>query len=565
MSETARKFISLILYWGYGLGIAASFYGGILFFGGHLKQSAKDDLSLWLMGAYETTWTHHFCVLFDAVFGERHLSIRCFLRSSLASIVTVLSLFVLFGPVLGLLNTRTLTTIDLLHALILGAAINVIPDYVSLYETRWLLKRFETVRSFPGQVAVLVADLVITGAITWGAINAWQWVGPGGGRMLSTVELLALFSVYSIFFYSTFLTSVWAWLYCSSLWFMRLFTRSPLKYLLDVEKQPVQTTALVGSGLALLTALILTPAFSGGGQGKAAAFDEFLCRTFPDSTCFHLARWTGDKEQAYSFMEQACASDRNCARDLNRFFGDDGAKAAKVWRKSCDGGYARGCRALGYSYQIGVGVEVDQVKAVALFRQACDGGDAVGCHNLGLMYERGDGVPVDKVKAVASYRRACDGGDATGCANLGLMYANGKGVPVDKVKAGAFFRQACDGGQAEGCNILGWMYEKGEGVPVDKVKAVALYRQACDAGYPVGCGNLGTMYDNGKGVPVDKVKAVALYRQACDAGYPVGCGNLGTMYDNGKGVPVDKVKAANYYRRACQLGHQFSCRAVTDR
>ena len=68
-------------YWAYAFGVAAAFYATVSWFGkNHLSQSAKDDLSLWLMGAHEDTWSRQFCRLFDAVFGEKHLSLRCFLR-----------------------------------------------------------------------------------------------------------------------------------------------------------------------------------------------------------------------------------------------------------------------------------------------------------------------------------------------------------------------------------------------------------------------------------------------------------------------------------------------------
>ncbi len=43
-------------YWVWALGIAGSFYATTRFFGGHLSQDSRTDLSLWLMGAVEDRW-----------------------------------------------------------------------------------------------------------------------------------------------------------------------------------------------------------------------------------------------------------------------------------------------------------------------------------------------------------------------------------------------------------------------------------------------------------------------------------------------------------------------------
>lgn len=183
----------LVAYAGFAFAMASAFYTAVVWFGkNHLSQEAKENLTLWLWGEYESTWSHHFCNLFDAVFGERHLSFKCFLRSSIASVLTVLLLYVVFAEILGVMGGRAFGQLSVWQALILGAAINVVPDYLSLYETRWLLKRFERVKSVLGQVAVLLADAAFTGAIILISINAFQLIKGEGP--LSAVEMLAVFS-----------------------------------------------------------------------------------------------------------------------------------------------------------------------------------------------------------------------------------------------------------------------------------------------------------------------------------------------------------------------------------
>ena len=144
MSEASEHCNFLATYRAVAFVFASAFYAANQWFAKHhLSQESKDTLTLWLWGEYESTWSHHVCNLFDAVFGSQHLSLRCFFRSSLASVLAVLLLDVLFAEILGVMGDRALGDLALWQAIVFGSAINVIPDYISLFETRWLLRRFE--------------------------------------------------------------------------------------------------------------------------------------------------------------------------------------------------------------------------------------------------------------------------------------------------------------------------------------------------------------------------------------------------------------------------------------
>jgi hypothetical protein len=79
---------------------------------------------------------------FDAVFGAQHLTWRCFKRSCLASYATVGFLTVLwlalFAEDIKFVNP-TLFEILLWIAMVLF--INILPDYVSLLKTRYVISR----------------------------------------------------------------------------------------------------------------------------------------------------------------------------------------------------------------------------------------------------------------------------------------------------------------------------------------------------------------------------------------------------------------------------------------
>ena len=551
-------------HWAWALGLAAVFYGTTRFLGGHLSADWRTALAGWLKGEIkEDHWARHFCAFFDQVFGKRHLTWQCFRRSSVASLTAVIALYLLFGEVFGLLDVRTADGLALGQVLLIGAAVNIVPDYLSLLETRWVLRQMQRVRSVAGQAAVLAADLVFTAAIIAGAIALFRLAI--GAPALSAVEMLAFFSAYALFFYSSFLTSVWSWLYCLSTLLLRLFTRTPLRHGLDVETKPVAQVALVGGGLVLMASLALAPLVAPDPTDHpdrpVSRFDDWLCRSFPADACPHVARLTADEEAQLAYIERACEGRAFdfCYDEANRRLGIDDAATASLASRACDSGDARSCSGLGWLYAEGVGVGQDDAQAIVLYRQGCDGGDAAGCTGLGWMHEWGRGVGQDDTKAVTLYRQGCDGGDVFGCTNLGTMHNAGRGVEQDQAQAAVLYRQGCDGGAARGCTNLGTMYDAGRGVEQDQAQAAVLYRQGCDGGNALGCANLAWMYESGHGVGLDDAMAANLYRRACNGGLPRGCTGLARMYEFGRGVEQDDSAAVAFYGRACDFGDALGC------
>lgn len=532
MSNENLGFISG--YWSYAFAIALAFYGAISWFGTHhLSTTAKESLTLWLWGEYDETWSKHFCNLFDAVFGSKHLSWQCFIRSALASVLSVSLIYILFSTVLDVLNpsSRAGSDLPIFQALLLGAIINIIPDYLSLFETRWVLKRFDHIKSFSGQLFILVVDAIATGSIIWLAINVFQWIT--GGSSLSAVEMLALFSIYSLFFYSTFLTSIWAWLFAITTWFMRLFAHTPLKEVLDIETKPVEQIALIGAILIFVFTLLFTPFVTTSNPHKATAFDEMLCNYFPADICVHLGRLTKNEKEQLNYLTKACVGGgvEHCVNTGLKHLDGDEAKAVDLWRKGCDSGIELACSNLGMMHAQGRGnLPKDDNKAIALYRQACQRNNIHGCNNLGIMYQQGRGDLVkDEQTAFYLFTKACLGGSPNACTSLGFIYEFDRSwLLKDEVKAKELYIRACDGGDALGCNNLGYMYARGRGgLYKNNARAVILYEKACKAGNAFGCNNLGYMYANGYGgLNKDEVKAISLYKLACENKLALGCRNL---------------------------------------
>ena len=220
----------------------------------------------------------NFTVLFDRVFGERHLSWRCFFRSSLASLVFVLCVY------LGAASFTLDNSIerspeylpkvgDVRHILWYIAFFNLIPDYLSLLETRWAIT---WARSSGRFLWVIVADAVLTGLISAAFIIGVVLTPPlievavtpvttgdlttrlFGGELSGWLRgLFVDFGTdprepgFAIFFYSAFFTSIWLWLYAASVLLSRLLLRmnDGLGFMLrvtDVERQPFRSMGFVG-------------------------------------------------------------------------------------------------------------------------------------------------------------------------------------------------------------------------------------------------------------------------------------------------------------------------------
>lgn len=238
---------------------------------------------------------------------------------------------------------------------------------------------------------------------------------------------------------------------------------------------------------------------------------------------------------------------------------DAQVKAASLYRKECNDGFAESCTNLGFAYAKGIGIEKDHAKSATFYRRGCEGGNARGCGSLGYSYSKGWGVEQDDATAATFYQRSCEGEYWRGCGRLGFAYYKGLGIDQDQAKAVDLTIRACEGGYGPGCGYLGHFHEKGLGVEPNPEKATSYYRQACDHKYTVSCGNLGRLYEKGQGVQQDYAKASKYHTIACDNDYGASCNNLGNLYQHGYGVGPDRAKAKVLYRKACDLDVARGC------
>ena len=275
----------------YYLGTWAAFAGGLWFLFDKAEEAVspvvRRSASAWLRNvdpaAVAARWPSLFAAAFDKLFGEKHWSWKCFRRSAVASVLSVGIVFGIYWSIYGNVGESfwglgddgpsPTALMSGLPAILLLAALNVAPDFVSLLQTRWVL------RWCPGWALVVldgVATAVIAGAVflvihvgLFGMVGhgsfdpAWSGIFTAIPEnlygLISLDPELSMFGVtLGIFFYSTFLTSIWLWLYLAAgaavrvaggfgvgLRWLRAFT--------DIDEQPFRS---LGFAAVLITTLI---------------------------------------------------------------------------------------------------------------------------------------------------------------------------------------------------------------------------------------------------------------------------------------------------------------------
>ena len=257
-----------------------------------LTVDTKLEIAVWLLGVKVgqkvEPWPETFAKIFDRVLGKKHLSLKCFLRSCLASIAALaicwtihLSLWPRSG-VVWLYRSPDLA--DLPFTIETGAILalffNALPDYVSLLETRLILALLRgKVRWF---LPALTLDAFVTAGIGWIAtiycvnillapVPADADAGSALDFILSGANVAKSLSIHSlrgirpgtllgtgwICFYPAFFTSIWLWLYAGSGFLLkgaRRFDRSLgwFSHRFDIEKHPLSSIGLVAGALVAL-------------------------------------------------------------------------------------------------------------------------------------------------------------------------------------------------------------------------------------------------------------------------------------------------------------------------
>ncbi|MCK4798941.1 MAG: hypothetical protein KAT05_16315, partial [Spirochaetes bacterium] len=161
---------------------------------------------------------------FDRIFGEKHLTWRCILISSISSIIAVFVMFIVWG----LLSPRLFIEIvkykpDIIVSVFSGCLLlNLVPDYISLLETRWIMNNVADVK-IRVLSKIIILDAIITGFIFSSFFSIIFLIsGSSIDKVFNILNQMILFietdvpPPVGILFYSTYFTSVWFYLFMIS-------------------------------------------------------------------------------------------------------------------------------------------------------------------------------------------------------------------------------------------------------------------------------------------------------------------------------------------------------------
>lgn len=272
-----------------------------------LARERRAELGGWLLDelpaeARVDSLPNAFLEWFDRLFRVRKIQVLGtelvlprFGRSALASFLALVAAFVVWLANKGGLSSppSSGTNVALLVLMYGGATVltNIIPDYLSLVESRFVLGKLSESRSPLAMLGWLLVDIVATAAIVF----TFLWVSGTvllplvpdeslyavgcltadtfdfarmldiavAGLTFSTPPGTLNYDVSAIYIYSSFFTSFWVWLYLGSSVLVRVAQRLPAlrEFLRDacrVQDYPLRVLSIV-SGLVAV-ALFLAPA-----------------------------------------------------------------------------------------------------------------------------------------------------------------------------------------------------------------------------------------------------------------------------------------------------------------
>jgi hypothetical protein len=253
------------------------------------SAESKNSFSEWLKNINAGNlkyWSIHIINAFDAVFGKKHLSIRCFLFSSLASLICVSVIaFGYFSQNPEKIKLVFSNFISIPFLMILFLVLNLIPDYLSLLETRLVLSFIKNAENSMKITLWFLVNLFLTAILIFLTIliisllflpfgrlvpfgNGFKFAGQLflQGLMFSTGTITIFNGPYvgsdfsasninmnfsndislGIFFYSTFLTSAWILLFYLSGVISKVLNRSKSIFVwvinrLDIESKPFKS------------------------------------------------------------------------------------------------------------------------------------------------------------------------------------------------------------------------------------------------------------------------------------------------------------------------------------
>lgn len=512
-------------------------------------------------------WSQSFIVFFDVLFGKSYISIQAIFVSSAVSMLAVISVWAIIGG--ADYEQRLGFDLTLSTALTVALTINLIADFISLAETRFVLKNMHRFERFRWQILVLAGDFLASLAIIGAAIWVHRYFQPDVAGDDSISEILGAFSLYSVMLYSTFVTSVWSWIFMIGTWIAKVTSKPRIRRRLKVRQEPILTLALANaivSGFLYYAGAVVTET----GDGRVSLLDRGVCLLFRDQTCLNVARLSSFEEEEISFILIACENglSRECvSRGLN-IYRDHPDVAVRYWRSGCNAKNGVACANLGYMYDTGLGLDPDPDRAHALREEGCLLKSAFACRQAAISYRKGLTGQIDMGLALDRYKKACDLDDADSCGWAGsILVGEQLGWP-NPHDAAVWLDRGCMNGDSWSCERLGRLYEDGELGPPNPRKAKAKFERGCELEDGSACGYLADLYEDGELGNSNSGLALEMFEKGCGFEDGWSCARQAELIRSGAGPRQDEDAAIkqiiDLINQSCDLGSGYGCRKQAE-
>jgi uncharacterized protein len=218
---------------------------------------------------------------------------------------------------------------------------------------------------------------------------------------------------------------------------------------------------------------------------------------------------------------------------------------------SPDALYQRGMEAIS-----GVGPSRNDLEGIDYFRRSADLGYGPAQIALGYYYEAGTVVAVNQSQALDLYRKAAAQGDPLASWLAGRRYFLGGGSPRDLDAAQKWLKPGAEQNNAFAAYYLGRVM-----ADRDYTKAPALYKIAADQGLPQAQYFYAKTLKDGRGIPQDRFNAYIWFTIALDAHYSAASTDLAEI-DGGGYLTLAQISEAKAKVRSLE---QSVIRAVNSR
>jgi len=241
-------------------------------FGNWFKNASLSEIS--------REWHIVFNGMFDAIFHDKHFSLRCFWRSCIASALAFMFSYFLVTSLSSGGGTHThyqhLNYASLSLSFIVVIILNSVADYVSLYETR----KITGIMNQNNKLFCLVLDFVFTFSVV--LVAFWIFANAATlllGRVLevslyqAAAQIAETFVIFAqgalsgdgspllpMAVISTYFTSVWVWLFAWSLWVIKWASFSWVQNYFDTNN-PFRAIGLVAGTTAAVLWLLVSGGF----------------------------------------------------------------------------------------------------------------------------------------------------------------------------------------------------------------------------------------------------------------------------------------------------------------